>query len=431
MFEHWLRKLVEVRPQEIRALLWSFAYFFAVLCAYYILRPLRDEMGIIGVTRHLHWLFTATFVAILCAIPLYGWVVARYSREKFIPIVYRFFIINILIFWLLLTLDIERVYVARAFFVWISVFVLFVVSVFWQLMADLFRAEQGKRLFAFIAAGGSAGALLGPSLTLGLVKPLGAVNLLIIAAVLLEVGVFCMRRVAAASTSRNGNPQDIQRDSQQPLGGSSLSGIIEIFKSPYIAGIALWVFFLSLSGTFLYFQQQNIVAAASENSESRIQIFAGIELAVSILTIIIQLAGTGRLITRFGVGTAAAILPLVAIIGFAVMAVSPILAVVIIFQAIQRTANFAISNPAREIFFTVVDREAKYKAKSVVDTVVFRGGDAVNGWLFKAMQGSGLEISGIAMVTVPIAGLWIILSIWLGRSQERQADPSKRSEGDE
>ena len=421
MAEQWLRKLVDVRPNEVRALLWSFAYFFTVLCAYYILRPVRDEMGIIGGIRQLHWLFTATFIAIICAIPLYGWLVARFTREQFIPVIYRFFILNILIFWLLLTLDVEKVIVARAFFVWISVFVLFVVSVFWQLMADLFRSEQGKRLFAFIAAGGSIGAFLGPTITLTLVKPIGAVNLLIIAAIMLELAVFCMRRVASEtkdSRDKIGGSENMQ----QPLGGGSLAGVVEIIKSPYLAGIALWVFLLSLAGTFLYFQQQNIVAAASTDSASRVQIFAGIELSVSILTIIIQLAGTGRLISRFGVGTAAAILPLVAIFGFAAMAYSPILGVVIIFEAVQRTANFAISNPAREIFFTVVDREAKYKAKSVIYTVVFRGGDAVNGWLFKIMQGTGLDISGIALATVPIAGLWFILAILLGRSQERQSE---------
>jgi ATP:ADP antiporter, AAA family len=428
VIEGLLRKLVAVRPNEVRALLWSFGYFFAVLCAYYILRPLRDEMGIIGGTRQLHWLFTATFVAILCAIPLYGWVVARYSREKFIPIVYRFFILNILIFWLLLTFDIETIYVARAFFVWISVFVIFVVSVFWQLMSDLFRADQGKRLFAFIAAGGSAGVLLGPTITLGLVKPIGPVNLLIVAAIVLELAVFCMRRATKETVSHNMAGVHPTERTSNPLGGGSLSGFLTILKSPYLAGIALWVFLLSLAGTFLYFQQQNIVAAASQDSATRIEIFAKIELAVGLLTIIIQLAGTGRLISRFGVGVGAAILPLVAIFGFAVMAVAPVLLTVVIFQACQRTANFAISNPAREMFFTVADRESKFKAKSVIDMVVFRGGDAANGWLFKAMQGMGMEISGIAMATVPVVGVWFVLSIGLGRAHERRAKTLEKGE---
>lgn len=422
MFASWLGRLVDVRPTEVRALLWSFAYFFCVLSAYYILRPLRDEMGIIGGVRNLPWLFTATFVAMLAAIPIYGSVVGRLPRDRFIPVVYRFFIANILIFWILLTLDVGKENIARVFFVWISVFNLFVVSVFWSFMADIFRNEQGRRLFGFIAAGGSLGVLLGPSLTLGLAKPLGPTNLLLISALILEVAVFCMRRVGTEGSQFGGGQSHTENADDAPrqkIGGGSLAGIMLILRSPYLAGISLWVLLLSLAGTFLYFEQQNIVAAASDDSTQRVRIFAGIDLTVGILTILIQFAATGRFISRFGVGVAAAALPLVAMIGFAALAVAPMLITIILFQACQRTANFAISNPAREIFFTVVDREAKYKAKSVVDTVVFRGGDAASGWAFTGLQGLGLHMSGIALATVPIAALWFVLSLWLGRAQTR------------
>ena len=298
-------------------------------------------------------------------------------------------------------------------------------------MADMFRNEQGKRLFGFIAAGGSAGVLLGPSITIGLAQPLGAVNLLLIAALILEFAVFCMRRVDresagnAAETPTVAAPAPRRDDA---VGGGMLAGILLIVRSPYLAGIALWVLLLSLAGTFLYFEQQHIVAAASDDSTQRLRIFASIDLAVGILTILIQLAATGRLISRFGVGAAAAVLPLVAIIGFSALAIAPMLLTVILFQACQRTANFAISNPAREIFFTVVDREAKYKAKNVVDTVVFRGGDAASGWAFAALQGLGLQMAGIAMATVPIAALWFGLSLWLGRAQARQVNAPGREQ---
>ena len=425
----WLYKLVDVRPNEVRALLWSFAYFFSVLCAYYILRPMRDEMGIIGGTRNLPWLFTATFLTLLAAIPFYGLVVARLPRRRFIPIVYRFFIANILIFWCLLQLDMGKELTARVFFVWISVFNLFVVSVFWSFMADMFRNEQGKRLFGFIAAGGSAGVLLGPSLTIGLAKPLGAVNLLLISALILEIAVFCMRRVDRGNTDRVQDAEPAPKSADDAIGGGMLTGILLILRSSYLSGIALWVLLLSLAGTFLYFEQQHIVAAASDDSTQRLRIFAGIDLAVGVLTILIQLAATGRIIARFGVGPAAAILPLVAIIGFSVLAMAPMLLTVIVFQACQRTANFAISNPAREIFFTVVDREEKYKAKNVVDTVVFRGGDAASGWAYAALQGLGLQVAGIAMATIPIAALWFGLSLWLGRAQTLKATFPHISEG--
>src|SRR6185503_8740492 len=191
----FLTRFVAVRPEEVRALLWSFAYFFSLLAAYYILRPLRDEMGVAGGVRNLQWLFTATFVTMLAAVPCYGALVARLPRRRFIPLVYHFFVANLALFWLLLTLGVERETVARVFFVWISVFVLFAVSVFWSFMADVWRSEQGKRLYGFIAAGGSAGALAGPAITIGLAGTIGAVNLLIVAALLLEAAVLCSRRL--------------------------------------------------------------------------------------------------------------------------------------------------------------------------------------------------------------------------------------------
>ena len=190
-----LARVVAVRPGEARALLWSFAYFFCLLAGYYVLRPLRDEMGIAGGVRNLQWLFTATFLVMLAAVPVFGAVVARLPRKRFVPLVYHFFVANIAVFWVLLTLDVEKVVVARVFFVWISVFNLFAVSVFWSFMADLWQSEQGKRLFGFIAAGGSAGALLGPVVTVALAVPLGPVNLLIIAALLLELAVLCAHRL--------------------------------------------------------------------------------------------------------------------------------------------------------------------------------------------------------------------------------------------
>ena len=188
-----LNRLVAARPEEVTALCWSFAYFFCLLAGYYVLRPLRDEMGVAGGVKNLQWLFTATFVVMLLAVPLFGWVVATLPRRRFIPLVYHFFVANIALFWLLLTLGVARQDVARVFFVWISVFNLFAVSVFWSFMADLYTSEQGKRLFGFIAAGGSAGALLGPAVTVALAVPLGAVNLLLVAAALLELAVLCAR----------------------------------------------------------------------------------------------------------------------------------------------------------------------------------------------------------------------------------------------
>lgn len=421
----WLARIVAVKPGEARALLWSFAYFFFLLASYYVLRPVRDEMGLAGGIKNLPWLFTATFFVMLAAVPLFGAIVARVPRRRFIPLVYHFFAANIVIFWLLLTFKVGMADTARVFFVWISVFNLFAVSVFWSFMADLYRSEQGKRLFGFIAAGGSAGALLGPLIAVTLAESLGRANLLLIAFVLLEVAVFCAMRLEAAAPSLKTDEGEAQQVAGAPpeagLGGGWISGLMMVLRSPYLAGIALWVALLSMAGTFLYFQQLGIVASISDDPNRRTAIFARIDLAVSLLTILVQFLATGRLIRRFGAGPAAAFLPLVFAAGFLALALTPMLWVVIAFQAMQRAANFAISNPAREVLFTVLGREEKYKAKYVIDNVVFRGGDAVSGWLYHALRGSGMEPSSISLATVPVAAGWLALALLLGREHERRS----------
>jgi AAA family ATP:ADP antiporter len=415
----WLSRVVPVRPEEVRALLWSFAYFFCLLAAYYILRPLRDEMGVAGGVKNLQWLFTATFLTMLAAVPCYGALVARLPRRRFIPLVYHFFVANLAIFWALLTFDVERQLVARIFFVWISVFVLFAVSVFWSFMADLYSSEQGKRLYGFIAAGGSAGALAGPAITIGLAQVLGAVNLLAVAALLLEAAVICAARLEPIG--------EVVANRVEPVGGGALDGLKMIVRSPYIAGITLWVSLLSIAATFLYFEQAAIVAAASDDPAVRTRIFATVDFSVGLLTLAVQFLATGKLIQRFGVGAALALLPLVFMAGFAVLAVAPVLLVVIAFQALQRTANFAISNPAREVLFTVLAREEKYKAKNVIDIVAVRGADAVGGWFITGLRALGMEARAVAATAIALAAAGIVLSVALGRAQARRASAMRYS----
>ena len=402
-----------MRPQELRALLWSFAYFFCLLAAYYILRPLRDEMGVAGGIRNLQWLFTATFVTMLAAVPCYGALVARLPRRKFIPLVYHFFVANLALFWIALMLDVDRQTVARVFFVWVSVFVLFAVSVFWSFMADLYRAEQAKRLYGFIAAGGSAGALAGPLITIALSQAIGVVNLILLAAVLLEAAVFCAMRLEVKDA-------DVQKP-QEKIGGGALDGLLMVLRSPYIAGILLWVGVMSIAATFLYFEQAAIVARASDDPAVRTRLFATVDLAVGVATLAVQFFATGKLIQRFGVGPALALVPLVFAAGFAVLAAAPVLSVVIAFQALQRTANFAISNPAREGLFTVLARDEKYKAKNVIDMVGVRGSDAVGGWLVTGLKALGMEARTVAAAAIVLAAAGIALSAALGRAQARRA----------
>jgi len=414
--ERWLARVMPATPQERAAALWSFAYFFALLAGYYVLRPLRDQMGIAGGVKNLPWLFTATFVTLLVAQPLYGALVARLPRARFIPIVYHFFVANLLVFWALLTFDVETAVVARVFFVWVSVFNLFAVAVFWSFMADLFTSEQGKRLFGFIGAGGTAGALLGPIITIWLSVPLGPVNLMIAAVIFLELAVFCVYRL-----ERNVVMREQAQAPTESIGGSAFAAIPELVRSPYMLGIGAWVALLSYAATIIYFEQAHIVSEAVKSAGLQTRIFASIDLAVSLLTLVTQLFITGQVLKRVGTGVAAAALPIVYIVGFAVLAVMPTLIAVVTVQVVQRWMNFAIANPARQLFFTVVTREEKYKAKNLVDVVVYRGSDALSGWIFDTLQGLGLKLGAIALCSLPVVAGWAVLSLALGREQEKRS----------
>lgn len=423
--QRWLGWALPATPKERSAALWSFAYFFTLLAGYYVLRPLRDQMGIAGGVRNLPWLFTATFVVLLVAQPIYGALVARLPRTRFIPIVYHFFVLNLALFWLLLTLGVETAIVARIFFVWVSVFNLFAIAVFWSFMADLFDAEQGKRLFGFIGAGGTAGALLGPVITIALSERLGPTNLLIPAAVMLELAAFCVYRLERAALAHAGAQAPDQR-----IGGSALAALPELLRSPYLLGVAIWVSLLSFGATMLYFEQAHIVSETVRGSGAQTRIFAGIDLAVNLLALATQVFLTGQVLKRLGSGIAAAALPAVYVLGFAALFVAPVLSVVLVVQVAQRWMNFAIANPARQVFFTVLGREEKYKAKNLIDVVIYRGSDAMYGWVFDTLQALGLKLGAIALCALPVAAGWLLLSLGLGRAQERRAEIADMAKGD-
>ena len=412
----WFARFLPATPAERSAALWSFAYFFTLLAGYYVLRPLRDEMAIAGGLRALPWTVTAIFLTLLVAQPIYGELVARLPRARFIPIIYHFFAVNLLMFWLALSLGVGTVTVARVFFIWVGVFNLFAVAVFWSFMADLFTSEQGKRLFGFIGAGGTAGGLLGPVITIGLSVPLGPTNLLLVAVLFLELAVLCVHRLERATRAHRGPHPETRR-----LGGSAFAAVPELIRSPYLIGVAAWVSGLSFCATMLYLEQAHIVAAAVKGAGAQTRVFASIDLAVGILTLATQTFATARLLKRISTGVAAASLPAVYVVGFAALAVVPSLAAVMITQIVQRWAHFAIANPARQIFYTVLGREEKYKAKNLIDVVVYRGSDAAYTWVYDSLQVLGLKLAGIALVALPVAAGWLALSLALGRSQENRA----------
>jgi ATP:ADP antiporter, AAA family len=413
-----LHRLVPVRREEMTAMLWSFAYFFFLLCSYYVLRPVRDEMGIQGGVDKLSWLFTGTFIAMLVTVPAFGWASSRFPRRRLLPIVYLFFASNLVIFYGLMESGIAQARVAQAFFIWVSVFNLFVVSVFWSFMADLFRNDQARRLYGFIAAGGSTGALVGPLVTATLAPSIGPASLLPVSAVMLCASIVCIYRLAEWSKRNPAERRSPPENVDEPLGGNIFSGVTLALQSPYLIGICIYVMLGTLLGTFLYFHQANIMAVDVPSPGDRTALFAKIDLAVNALTFFCQLFVVGRLVGRFGVGLTLILLPIAGAVGFFVIGLFPTLAVLIVFQVIRRAGEYAITRPAREILFTVLNREEKYKSKNFIDTVVFRGGDAASGWLFEGLRMLGLGFAGIAFVGVPIALLWAGTGWMLGRTQD-------------
>ena len=412
-----LRRFIDVRPAEARALVWAWVYVFALFLAYYVLRPIRDELGVAGGVRNLPWLFTGTLVAMLAVNPLFAAAVRRWPRARFIALTYRFFMVNLAAFMALLALASpeQHVWIGRAFFIWVSVFNLFVVSVFWSFMVDVFEAEQGRRLFGFLAAGATLGGMAGSALTSGLVEKLGQHWLLLASIALLEVAVFASRRLGDISEAfRHKTAAD---DPNRPVGGGIFAGLTHTFRSPYLLGIAGFILLYTITSTFLYFQQATIAEQNFPERAARTAFFAHIDLWVNGLTLTCQLLLTGRLMGRLGVIVTLCALPLFSVAGFAALAMAPTVAVFVVVQVARRVSNFALARPSREVLFTVVPREDRYKAKNFIDTVVYRGGDQIASWSYSGLLALGLSLTGIALVAVPLSGAWLALSVWLGRKQ--------------
>ncbi|MBA5871020.1 MAG: MFS transporter [Nitrospira sp. CR2.1] len=420
--ERWRRsaiRFVQAQPQELWPLAWSFAYFFCLLCGYYILRPVRDEMAIQGGVQHLPWMMTGTFLTLLAVTPLFGWLSARYSRYRLLLAVYLFFIANLLALYLLMSGGRFMEWIARGFFVWLSVFNLFVVSVFWSFMADLFTPAQGARLFGIIAAGGSTGALLGPLITTGLTYVFPVPVLMLASALFLAACLWCIYKLEVWSRSRS----DVHRENNgEPLGGGFLAGVRLVWSSPYLLGICGYLTCLTMTATFLYFEQVRLVAEHFSQPETRTRFFSMLDFATNLLTWLTQLFITNRLVARFGLVAALLFLPAVSLVGFLGIALWPGLVVYVGFSVLRRVGEYALSKPAREVLFTVVSRQEKYKAKNFIDTAISRAGDASTGWLISGVKAFGVTTAQIAWVLVPLMIVWAWLGRWLAAQQRKQID---------
>ena len=421
----WLAHMVDVRPDEVRPMLMAFAYFFFVLSGYFILRPIRDAVAAASGVSQLPWLFAGTLTAMLVCQPMFSALVVRFPVRRFIPITYHFFIANLLAFYALMRLapadgSLANVWTGRAFFIWTSVFNLFVVSVFWCFMADIYRSGQGKRLFGFIGVGGTLGAIAGSGVTALLARQIGVVNLLLVSAALLELAVlmvilFPVRRDGGATAV---GTEQIDR---APIGGSVWAGFTSVMKSPYLAGIAVFLILYTVGSTFLYFEQSDIVGRFYHGSAARTAVLAQIELVGQTLTVLIQMFFTGRVIRWIGLTATLAFLPVLTMLGFGALGVMPVFTALALFIVLRRASNFALTNPAMEVLFTVVPREDKYKAKSFIETFVYRGGDQIAAWTYAGLAALGLGLTGIAFAAVPMAAVWLMLGLWLGRKQAELA----------
>ncbi|HZN85552.1 MAG TPA: MFS transporter [Burkholderiales bacterium] len=412
----FLCRALRAERHELPALAWSFAYFFTLLAGYYVLRPVRDEMGVQAGTGALPWLFSATFVAMLLLVPLYGWLCARLPRARLLPAVYAFFALNLAGFWAALRAGVPVAALAPVFFVWLSVYNLFVVSVFWSYMADLFDTRQAARLFGAIAAGGSAGAIAGPALTALAAAALGTPGLLLVSAALLCASMACIAVLARWSRA---HPRAGEPPPEAPLGGSALAGVRAVLASPFLLGICGYLLCYAMLFTTLYFQQTAIFGAEIPDPRERLRLFATLDLTANSLALLLQLFVFAPLGALLGVAWMLALMPLLAIAGFAWLGAAPGLGALVTLVVSTRIVEFALSKPVRESLYTAVPREARYKAKSFIDTVVYRGGDAASGWMFGALQGAGLGLAAIAFAMLPLALAWLGLAFFLGSRMRR------------
>ncbi|MDP2127506.1 MAG: MFS transporter [Pseudohongiella sp.] len=424
-----LRQYLNIRPSELAPILMAALYFFFILTTLMILRPARDALGMQAGIDAIRWLFMGTLVATLLVNPIFGWLVSKFRRLTFITATYAFFGINLLVFAGLLLFAEEAVGITsgNVFYIWMSVFNLFLTMIFWALMADRFSLEQSKRLFGVIAVGGTVGAIFGSAIAWQLAETVGAPMLLVIAAFFLVLATAAAWGVALLQPERKDLDSDDpdappQVSENAIIGGTALEGFRAVFRSPYLLGIAAYVLILAVVVTFIYFTRLQMVAALGDDVDMRTGIFAQLDLATQVATLVLQLVVAGHVMKRLGVHVALVLAPVTAALGFIGLAMVASLVVLVIFDAIFRAVQRAIMRPARETLFTVVSREEKYKAKAFIDTFVYRGGDAVGAQTEGLLARLGMGLYALTLVVVPMAIAWAALGLWLGRQQSKLAE---------
>lgn len=409
-------RVLGIEPGEVPSVALGFAMFFLLFAGYFLLRPVRETMGIAGGVKNLQWLFTGTFIATLAALPLFGWVAARVQRRRILFWVFGFFTSNLLLFALGLWLRPDDVWLARTFYIWLSMFNLIAISLAWSVLVDLFAAAEAKRLFALMASGASIGGLVGPLLGVLFVATVGHAGLLLMSAFMLAGSAWCVRLLQRVRGMHSSPAAHVaQAQGKQALGGSPLAGAVEVMRSPYLSGIALYVLLLATVSTFLYFDQARLVAAAYPLKTDQTRVFALIDIAVQSLAIVSQVFITGRIAQRLGVGALLIGVPLLMVAGFAWLAFAPTFAVLAIVMVLRRGGEYAFVRPGREMLYTPLVPEAKYKAKNFNDTVVYRGADAVSGWVKTGVDALAQHPAGAMGLGALVALAWTLTGASLAR----------------
>ena len=416
-----VKTTTKIEANEFGAAALSFSFVFILMAAYFMLRPVRDAMASDWTDVEVSTLWSMTFVFSLIAVTIYGAVISAVRFRLLVPGVYAFFAASFFAFYAGSTAVADTLLVDKAFYVWLSVFSLFHVSVFWSFMSDLWNREQAPRLFGFIATGASVGAIVGPLITALLVERIGPENLMLVSATMLLIPIPIILTLARLKISALGN-QEVMADlsAQQAIGRNPFAGFGLFLTSPYLIGIGIFIILYVAIGSFVYFELKNLLAEFSR--EERTQIWAYIDLAVNSLAIFTAMFLTSRIATRFGMPTTLALIPALIVLGMLVIAISPVVAVVAGLQVARRAGNYAVTRPGREMLFTAVDRETRFKAKPVIDIVLYRGGDMLTAWAFTFLTaGLGLGLGAVAAVGAGIAALWAVVGIYLGRSYNRLA----------
>jgi AAA family ATP:ADP antiporter len=412
-----VQRLGTIHEGEERATLLAATYFFFALASYFILRAVRDAAGVAAGTDKLPWLFTGTLITTLVMNPVYSSIVARLPVRRFIPIVYRVFIALLLIFAGIIKYG-PRSWepsLGPSFWILTSIYSLFVPSVFWGFMADTFLPEQSKRLFGFISVGGTLGALAGAFLTSQIAERVGTPVLMVISVLLLECAVQAARRFPPSFREET----RVRDEAERPVGGSAFAGITHVLTSPYLLGISAYMLLFTIGSTVLYFQQAEIVGARYADREARTAFLAGIDTWVQTFTIFAQLFVTGRVIKWLGITFTLCLMPAISVLGFTALGVWGTLAAFVAFQVLRRAGEYAFARPAREVLYTVVPPEDRYKAKNFIDTFVYRGGDQIGAWSYAGLSAAGLAVSSISLLAAPMSLAWLGVGLWLGRREAR------------